>query len=132
MVEKRSRFFLGTKLNPTRHIYMHTVQWQYDDHFFIGDFPNPDIIAEKEPSIAYKEQAVSLVIGYLQKNVQGFSLETTEWEELKGTSWQLHGIDNINELKFQLFDFLADNLVIKESKFRPRVEQRLRKSAARE
>jgi hypothetical protein len=75
---------------------------------------------------------VSLVIGYLQKNVQGFSLETTEWEELKGTSWQLHGIGNINELKFQLFDFLADNLVIKESKFRPRVEQRLRKSAARE
>lgn len=132
VVEKRSRTPFGTKMNPQRHVYMHQMQMQYDDHFFIGDFPNPDIVAEKEPSKLYKEQAVSLVVDYLQKHHNGFNLQATNWDELKGTSWQVHGVDNINDLKFALFDFLADHIIVKENKFRPRIEQRIRKSAARE
>jgi murein L,D-transpeptidase YafK len=111
---------------------MHQMQMQYDDHFFIGDFPNPDVLAEREPSRLYKEHAVDLTVKFLQKHNKEFSLQCDNWDELKGTSWQVHGIDNINELKFAIFDHLADSIVVKESKFRPRIEQRIRKSAARE
>lgn len=132
VIEKRKRVMFGTKLNPQRHIYMHNLQMQYDDHFTIGDFPNPDIIAEKEPSKIYKEQAVDLTVKYLMKNVKEFSIQATNWDELKSTSWQVHGIENINELKFAIFDHLADNIIVKENKFRPKIEQRIRKSIARE
>lgn len=130
--EKRKSALFGTKMNPQRHTYMHQFQTQYDDHNFVGDFPTPDFVAEREPAQIYKEQAVGLAIGYLQKHVQGFSLQATNWDELKETSWQLHGLENINEVKFALFDYLAENLIVKENKFRPRIEQRIRKSAARE
>lgn len=129
---KRKNHLVGTKLTPTRHTYMHQYQLQYDDKFFIGDFPNPDILAEKEPSRVYKEHAVYLTMQFLKDNVKGFELLSQNWDELKSTSWQLHGIDNINDLKFELFDYLADNIIVKESKYRPRVEQRLRKSVARQ
>lgn len=129
---KRKNSLIGTKLNPTRHTYMHQLQLQYDDKNFIGDFPSPDIIGEREPSKIYKEQAVQLTIQYLSNRVKGFDLQTQDWNELKSTSWQLHGVDNINDIKFEIFDYLGDNIVVKESKYRPRIEQRLRKSVARE
>jgi hypothetical protein len=133
VMEKRSRSFVGTKLNPQRHFYVNRqYQQQYDDHYFIGDFPEADIIAQSQPSSVYTEQAVRAAFKYLSQKIPGFNLKAEDWEELKGTSWQLHGIDNINTLKYEILDYLADNIVVKESKFRPKVEQRLRKSMARQ
>lgn len=131
-VAKRGASYMATKMDPRRHIYMHHNPIQnYDDHFFVGDFPTPDLVAEREPSRAYREQAVQLAQGFLAKARPQLKVSFEDWEEARGTSWQLHGIQDIDILKFEIWDHLSDNIIVKENKFRPRIEQRLRREAVR-
>ena len=124
---------VASKYNPKRHMYMHhTAQQQFDSFYAVGEFPEADIIAEKQPNKEYLVQAVDHAFRFLAKRVPGFQLTLGDWQDSRHTSWQLHDIENIDEIKFEIFDYLADTLIIKESKFRPRVEQRLRKAAARQ
>lgn len=110
----------------------HTAQQQFDSFYAVGEFPEADIVAEKQPNKEYLVQAVDQAFKFLAKRVPGFQLTVADWQDARHTSWQLYDIDNIDEIKYEIFDHLADTLIIKENKYRPRVEQRMRKAAARQ
>ena len=129
--EKASRTPMSSKMDPRRHIYQHHAYQSFDDHFFVGDFPDADIIAEREPNRQYKEAAVRLAVEFLRQTKPDLELNFEDFQEVQGTSWQIHGIEDIDDIKFRLWDLFADNIIVKENKFRPRIEQRFRKEAAR-
>lgn len=124
---------VGSRKNPQKHMYMHhQPQQQYDDNWAVGEFPVPDRVANKVFSNAYKFEAASLIFDSLSKTESSFVLNGSDFKEVEHQSWQLQGVNNIDDLKFSLLDKLAESIVVKESKYRPKVEQRIRRTFTRE
>ena len=120
-----------SKLDPSKHTYMHhNNSAGYEHYFAIGEFPVPEILAQKLPSQKYQTEAIGIVFNWLNNNVEGFNLDAEQFESVKSHSWQVYNV-NIEALKFNLCTVLADGIVVAENKYRPNVERRTREKLSR-
>lgn len=111
-----------TKLNPNKHIYMHhQFQKSHDDYYVLGEYPTPEILAQKIASKAYEIKAIDVSFKHLQTIIPGFSLTKKDFENVKNHSWQVYGVD-IDAYKYQVLSKLAQEIVVKENKNRPKIE----------
>lgn len=132
-VSKKEQYNITwTKLNPNKHVYMnHQFQKSHDDYYVLGEYPTPEILAEKIPAATYQHQAVDIAFNFFSGLSGEFNLDADNFKDVQHHSWQVHGVD-IDAYKYQLLSKLARGIVIRENKNRPKIEQRLRDQFSRE
>ena len=120
-----------SRLDPYKHTYMHwSFNDSYDSYFTLGEYPVPNLVAQRGSDDAYQNASVDVVFSWLQENVEGFNLTLADFEQVQHHSWQVYDVE-IDTLKYSLLSALADGINIRESKFRPNVERRRRERLSR-
>lgn len=77
-----------TKLNASKHVYMHhQYQKSHDDYYVIGEYPTPEILAEKIPAATYQNEAIDIAFGFFNGLSSEFNLSGDNFQTVQHHSW---------------------------------------------
>jgi hypothetical protein len=65
----------------------HQFQKSHDDYYVLGEYPTPEILAEKIPAATYQNQAVDIAFGFFNNLSQDFNLTADNFENVQSHSW---------------------------------------------
>ena len=127
-VTKRGFTFFRKSLNPEKHIYFNR---HYTDHseslYWPGRILQPKSFAAKGSNADYIEQTKNALFNYLrEKYPDNFQYTVKDYDAIKNNSFYCYNVDIFDHF-VNVSNILADSVIVKESRFRPAVEQKIRK-----
>ena len=129
-VVKRGFTLFRKSLDPEKHVYFNR---HYTDHseslYWPGRIIQPKSFAHKGPCADLTEKTTRALFSYLRnKYPDTFKFEASDYDRIKNNSFFCYDVNLPVEAE-NLALYLASNVVVKGSKFRPSVEQRARTEA---
>jgi hypothetical protein len=127
---KTSRSFAGLfgnhKYDPRKHQNMDRwIQNSYANVYRWGEYPDWKLTDKKRlPKDIYINPCISAVFSYLNSKY-GCDITVENYDTHKNNSWAVYGIDIKAEMP-TILELLASEVVVKDNKYRAKVEQRKR------
>ena len=124
---KRGFAMFRKSLNPEKHIY---YSRHYTDHseslYWPGRILQPKSVAARGPSADYIEQTTVALFSFLrEKFPQTFTFQASDYDSIKNNSFYCYNVELFSHIN-DLANILASKVVVKDSRFRPSIEQKAR------